>query len=124
MSRFNNEPLSATEELARQLGGTHPKLADWKYKKIMEQIKDFESSLDDSLEISLQLASFGTSITMAVEDISYQNPDMLYFSGTVSGNKAQLIQHMNQLSFLLLAVPKKDPSKPPRRIGFAPPIED
>lgn len=92
--------------------------ADWKYEKIMEQIRDFEETLDNEHEIALMLASFGSSITMSVFEIGYQNPDILYFYGFVNGTEAQLIQHMNQLNFLLTSVEREDKSKPARRIGF------
>lgn len=95
-----------------------PTLASWKYKKIMEEIKAFESNLDNDHEIAIQLASFGTSIKMAVHDIGYQNPDMLYFFGKVDGQEAQLIQHVSQLNFLLLAVAKRNSAKSPRRIAI------
>ena len=43
---------------------------------------------------------------------------MIYY-GTVNGKETQLIQHINQISFLLMAVPKSNPDKPARRIaGF------
>lgn len=94
--------------------------ADWKHEKIMEEIKDFESALDDEHEIALLLSSFGTSTLMLVTDIGYQNPDMLYFYGLVDGKEAQLIQHTSQLNFLITStsVSKQDPTKEPRRIGF------
>lgn len=92
--------------------------ADWKYEKIMEQIHEFEERLDNEHEIALKLASFGSSITLSVTDIGYQNPDILYFYGFVNGTEAQLIQHMNQLNFLLTSVEREDKSKPARRIGF------
>ena len=58
------------------------KLADWKYEKIMEEIRDFEKSLDNDHEIALKLASFGSDVTMVVTSIGYQNPDicLLYTS--------------------------------------------
>lgn len=93
-------------------------LADWKYEKIMKQIHEFEETLDTEHEIALQLASFGSSITMIVTDISFQNPDLLYFYGFINGKDAQLIQHMSQLNFLLTSVEREDKSKPARRIGF------
>ena len=93
-------------------------MADWKYEKIMEEIHDFEKDLDDNHEIALKLASFGSSVTMIVTDIGYQNPDMLYFYGYVNGKSAQLIQHINQLNFLITSVEREDKSKPARRIGF------
>lgn len=93
-------------------------LADWKYTKIMEEIASFESTLDNDHEIALRLASFGTSTVMVVTSIGYQNPDMLYFYGFVGGKKAQLIQHVSQLNFLITSVEREDKSKPARRIGF------
>ena len=66
--------------------------ADWKYEKILEQIHDFEATLDDDHEIALRLTSFGTSVTMIVTSLGYQNPDILYFYGLVNGKKSQLIQ--------------------------------
>ncbi len=97
--------------------------ADWKYEKIMEQIHDFEKELDDDHEIALKLASFGSSTTMTVASIGYQNPDMLYFYGFVNGKDAQLIQHTNQLNFLITSVERQDKSKPAHRIGFLNAVE-
>lgn len=115
--------LENSEEISADLI-SDPYLASWKYKKLVEQIREFEAELDQNHEIAIRLASFGTSILMSVEDLGYQNPDMLYFYGKVNGEEAQLIQHTSQLNFLLLAVQKPDPQKPPRRIGFALPTED
>lgn len=94
-------------------------MADWKFEKLIEQIKDFEDGLDDDHEVALKLASFGSAIMMYVVTIGYQNPDMLYFYGFVDGQPAQLIQHMSQLNFLITSVEKIDKDKPARRIGFA-----
>lgn len=94
-------------------------MADWKFEKLIEQIKDFEEGLDDDHEVALKLASFGSAIMMYVVTIGYQNPDMLYFYGFVDGQPAQLIQHMSQLNFLITSVEKIDKDKPARRIGFA-----
>lgn len=99
-------------------------LADYAYEVIMKQIKDFEDDLDENHEVALKLASFGQSLTLAVTDIGYANPNTLIFYGYVGDQFATLIQHKSQLNFLLLAVPKADPEKPPRRIGFASPTED
>ena len=99
-------------------------LADYSYEVIMERIKEFEDTLDEDHEIALRLASFGQSITLSVVDIGYSNPSTLVFHGYVVDQPATLIQHMSQLNFLLLAVKKADPEKPPRRIGFESPIED
>lgn len=95
--------------------------ADWKYEKILEQIHNFEAALDDDHEIALRLTSFGTSVTMIVTSLGYQNPDILYFYGLVNGKKSQLIQLASQLNFLLTSVEREDKTKPARRIGFANP---
>lgn len=92
--------------------------ADWKYEKLREQIEEFQSDLTDDVDVCIALASFGTSMIMQVTDIGYQNPDILYFYGYINGNQTQLIQHVSQMNFVLMAVKKEEPGRPPRRIGF------
>ena len=99
-------------------------LADYTYEVIMDRIKEFEDDLDDEHEVAVQLAAFGQSVVLSVTGITYSNPSTLVFHGYVGDQNATLIQHVNQLNFLLLAVKKADPEKPPRRIGFALPSED
>lgn len=92
--------------------------ADYQYEVIIERIKEFEDSLDEEHEVALKLSSFGQSITLSVTDIGYSNPSILTFHGLVGDSCATLIQHVSQLSFLLLSVKKANPEAPPRRIGF------
>ena len=94
--------------------------ADWQYEKICEQIKEFQDSLDSDHEIALQLTNFGQSIILNVTDIGYQNSCLIYYYGYANGKYCQLIQHISQINFLLMSVPKPDPAKPARRvlIGF------
>lgn len=89
------------------------------YKNIMSEIENFQNSLDSEHEVGISLASFGKEILMYVSSIGYQNPDIMLFCGTVNGCEARLIQHMNQLNFLLVSLPKSEPEKPARRIGFS-----
>ena len=70
--------------------------ADYQYEIIMNEIADFESALDDDHEVALKLCNFGY----------------------VNGQYSQLIQHISQINFLLTSVPKSDPNKSARRIGF------
>lgn len=93
--------------------------ADYSYEVILERIKDFEDGLDNEHEVAVKLASFGQALTLSVTDIGYSNPSTLIFHGYVGDQPATLIQHMSQLNFLLVAVKKSDPEKPPRRIGFS-----
>ena len=76
-------------------------LADWKYEKIMEEIAEFESTLDNDHEVALRLASFGTSTVMIVTSVGYQNPDMLYFYGFVNGKKLNLSNTLVSSTFSL-----------------------
>lgn len=120
-----NEPVDYSSMLAAALEPPRDyNLADYTYEVIVDRIKEFEDELDQNHEVGVMLASFGKSITMAVTAIGYSNPSTLVFYGTVNGQAATLIQHVTQLNFLLLALEKADPEKPPRRIGFALPTED
>ncbi len=93
-------------------------LADYQYEVIMEAITQFEEDLDDDHEVAAKLSSFGQTLVMNVKEIGYSNPVLIHFYGTVNGQEAELIQHVSQISFLLLSVKKPDPSLPARRIGF------
>lgn len=95
-----------------------PKLADYQYEIIMNAISDFEKELDDNLEVAVQLAAFGQSVVMQVIGLGYSNPSLIHFYGFVNGSKSELIQNITQLNFLILAVPKTEPNRPARRIGF------
>ena len=92
--------------------------ADYQYEKLIKEIKGFESRLDDEHEVALKLASFSESITINVTDIGYYNPSLIVFDGIVNGNPATLVQHVNRLNFLIIAVKKLNPDLPARRIGF------
>jgi hypothetical protein len=88
-------------------------------ERIMEMIADFESELDDTQEVGMRLVSFGQSVTFHVQDIGYYNPYLIRFYGQLEdGSPVELIQHVSQISFLLMAAKKLDPEKPARRIGF------
>jgi hypothetical protein len=88
-------------------------------KRLLEYIKEFDEQLDQEHEVGMRLVSFGQSIQFAVRDIGYRNPKLICFYGQLdNGSEVQLIQHVNQISFLLLALPRTDPSEPKRPIGF------
>ena len=106
-------PYSPEDTLPRDY-----KNVDYQYELLMKEIKEFESHLDDEHEIALKLASFGESITIAVTHIGYYTPSLIVFDGIVNGSSATLVQHVNQLNFLMLAIPKSEPDRQTRRIGF------
>jgi len=92
--------------------------ADFKYEILKEEIEAFQSELSEEYDVMVQLTSFGSQMIMQVTNIGYQNPDVLFFYGFCNGQKAQLIQHISQLSFMLLSIKKEEPNRKPNRIGF------
>lgn len=92
--------------------------ADTQFAHLKKIVEDFESSLDNEHEVELWLTSFGQSVMMQVTEIDYRMPVLMVFTGYVNGKLSTLVQHVNQLNFLLTSVPK-DPERPKRKIGFS-----
>jgi hypothetical protein len=99
-------------------------LADYTFEIIKDHVRAFEETVDNDHEVAMQLAAFGHSVLMYVEEISYANPSTLIFKGNVGGQRTTLIQHVTQLNFLLTVAEKKDPASAPRKIGFRVPTGD
>ena len=91
--------------------------AETQFEIIKKYIQDFENKLDSEHEVGIYLTSFGQSILMQVTSITYEESVLMVFKGYVDGNAATLIQHINQLNFLLTAI-KKEPEKKRVPIGF------
>jgi len=92
--------------------------SDTQFEIIKRYVQDFEVSLDQEHEVGMMLTNFGQSILMQVAEIGYEKSVLMVFKGIVNGNPATLIQHINQLSFMLTAVPRLEPQKPKAKIGF------
>jgi len=57
--------------------------------------------------------------------MGYWSPSLLFFVGiTDDGSPVKLIQHVSQISVLIMKLQGKDPSKPKRPFGFATGIDD
>jgi hypothetical protein len=91
--------------------------ADEQFEIIKQYVEEFEETLDNEHEVGMMLTNFGQSVLMQVISITYRNPVLLIFKGCVNGRESTLIQHINQLSFLLTTV-EKEPERPKRKIGF------
>ncbi len=88
------------------------------YERLAEYIIEFEENLEEDKEVGVKLVNFGETITIHVEDIGYYNPRLICFYGTdASGQKVQLIQHVNQLNFLIIALKREEKKERPR-VGF------
>lgn len=87
--------------------------------RILEEIRHFEADLDDASEVGIRLVSFTPSSVLYVEGIGFSQPNLIIFYGHLEDQSAvRLIQHLSQLSFLLTRVPRLEPEKPRRPIGF------
>lgn len=89
------------------------------YKRLVEWINEFDARLDQTMEVGVRLVSFGHTMIFHLEQMGYDNPSLVWFAGvTEDGKPVELIQHVTQISILLMALPRTDPSKPKARIGF------
>lgn len=84
-------------------------------------IGEFEAALTEEQEVGARLVSFGTELLIHVRQIGYSAPHLIVFDGQLDGrnDRVRLVQHVNQLSFLLVAVPVL--TEPRRPIGFVRP---
>ena len=93
-------------------------MAEGMYKRIVEQINDFEKDLPDNMQAGGRFVNFGDK-TFAIDDVGYYNPNIIiFFASDPDGAEIQVLQHISQLNVLLIAVPRKNSNQPRRRIGF------
>lgn len=91
--------------------------ADEQFEILKRYIQEFEHSLDAEHEVGIMMTNFGQSVLMYVTQVSYEDPVLMVFKGFVNGREATLIQHINQLNFMLTSV-EKESDRPKRQIGF------
>lgn len=95
-------------------------LADEFHSRLIEWINDFHRSLDEEHEVGARLVNFGQTVTFHIDDIGYWNPSLISFKGkNENGDSVELIQHVSQISVLLVALKRENTSQPKRPIGFA-----
>lgn len=88
-------------------------------KRLLREIREFEVKLDPRQEVGIRLASFGQAVVIHVQDVGCVQPNLVIFVGVNERREpVKLIQHMNQLSFLLTVLPRLDPDAERRPIGF------
>lgn len=97
----------------------HNAASEFHYR-LLEWINNFHRNLDNEHEVGAQLVNFGQSITFHIEDIGYWNPSLISFNGkNENGEIVKLVQHVSQISILLVALKRADISEPKKPIGFA-----
>lgn len=91
------------------------------FEQLQRQVLDFEAGLNPDQEVLALIASFGRTVEVLIDTISYRKPYLLVISGTAvgTGEKVRLVQHVSQTNLLFRAVQKPDVSRPARRIGFS-----
>ena len=88
-------------------------------RRLEAQIRLFESELDADHDVGIRLVNFGSEITFQVTDIGSVEPDLIVFTGkTQAGAPVRLLQHRNQIDFLLTTLERSDPEQPKRPVGF------
>jgi hypothetical protein len=88
-------------------------------KKLYTEINEFDSDLDAEDEVVARLVNFGEIIQFGIESIGFSDPSLIIFIGhTSDGSHVQLVQHVSQISILLLSAKRPDPEKPKFPIGF------
>jgi Family of unknown function (DUF6173) len=88
-------------------------------RRIHARMVAFGEALDPSQEVGIALVQFGQTVTLHVRALGFMEPGLIVFDGVVGdGSPVQLIQHLHQISFLLMKVPAANPEAPKRPIGF------
>ena len=88
-------------------------------RRIYKKIQAFDATLDTAHEVGIRLVSFGQTVTFHLENMGYANPSLISFTGkTDAGDPVELIQHVSQISLLLMKLPRQYPEKPKKPIGF------
>jgi len=113
---FTMPDFSAIHRRQEELAGRND--AEGIFKYLMQRVRQFQGTLAEDQEIGLQLANFGIPAQIHIRSIGYTNPNLIEFQGIdMNENEVTLVQHISQLSFLLIAV-KPLPEDEPYRIGF------
>jgi hypothetical protein len=108
------EMRNALEEIAEA------RSAEGFVARIMREVAAFEAALDSAYEVGVSLVSFGQTFTFYVTGIGFIEPSLITFRGlTDAKDPVQLVQHVNQISFLLMKVKRLEPEKPKTPIGFS-----
>jgi hypothetical protein len=97
----------------------NPNLASEFYRRLVDWINNFDANLDQEHEVGVRLVNFGQSVTFHLQNLGFRNPSLISFHGiTEQDEPVELIQHVSQISILLMRMKRQDASKPKRPIGF------
>ena len=114
-------PMSRAKSFVEQMTEINqPYTAKNIFNELIERIKKFESELNQEHEVGMQLVTFGESTQFSVLNLGYTDPSIIWFEGILAdGSHVELVQHVSQISFLMIALKREDPEKPKAPIGFS-----
>lgn len=116
-SQIRQKEIDATEI---QLGSTAEYVAYNLYREILK----YQENLKNTEDVAMKLVQFSSTTTILVKEIGYSGYNLICFYGEdTNGKPLELIQHIQQLNFLLMVVPKIEPEVPKRNIGFVGQVE-
>ena len=88
-------------------------------ENLYQEILNYQANLSNAEDVAVSLVQFNETTTILVDSIGYIGYNLVRFGGKDnSGKPLELIQHISQLNFLLMSVPKNVPEAPKRKIGF------
>lgn len=121
---FNNAAIESMHRQAKMAGEKHfavtGNFANEFYWRLVQWINNFHRGLEDDYEVGGQLVSFGQSQTFSFTGIGYWDPSLISFKGIKDdGSPVELVQHVSQISVLLVRMKRQRPEEPKRPIGFA-----
>ncbi len=116
---FHREMTKLWEERARAAAeAREAQSAAGCVRRLEAEVRLFESQLDAEHDVGIRLVNF-SNITFHVTDIGSVEPDLIIFSGkTQEGAPVRLLQHRNQVGYLLMTLKRSDPDQPKRPVGF------
>lgn len=104
-----------------QVGSTVEKVAEY----LLKEIGEYQKGLPDTEDVAMCIVQFNQSMTIMVRYIGYIGYNLVCFRGEdTSGKPLELIQHVQQLNFLLTVVPILEPEAPKRQISFVGSVEE
>ena len=114
-------PMSRAKSFVEQMTEINqPYTAKHIFNELIERIKKFESELNQEHEVGMRLVTFGESTQFSVLNLGYTDPSIIWFEGILAdGSHVELVQHVSQISFLMIALKREDPEKPKAPIGFS-----
>ena len=113
-------PMFRAKSFAEQMAEINqPYTAQNIYNELLERIQQFESALNQEHEVGIELVSFGQAAQFSVLRLGYTDPSIIWFEGVLAdGSNVELVQHVSQISFLMVAIKRQHPEKPKAQIGF------